>query len=63
MTLQLGHCESRSEIYRNFSYVVLEKAGDDHLDRSCEMRRVKRGKGQPIFCKTGEGQMGWSLLV
>jgi hypothetical protein len=41
MVLKLGHFESRSEIPGNFSYVLLEKAGDDHLDRSCEMRRVK----------------------
>jgi hypothetical protein len=41
MVLKLRHFESRSEIPENFSYVVLEKAGVDHLDRSCEMRRVK----------------------
>jgi hypothetical protein len=38
MVLKLRHLESRSEILENFSYVVLEKVGADHLDRSCEMR-------------------------
>ena len=60
--LKLGHFESRSEIHGNFSYVVLEKAGVDHLERSCEMRS-QEGKGQPIYCKTGEGQLDWSLLA
>ena len=32
MVLKLGHFESRSEIYGNLSYVVLEKAGVDHSD-------------------------------
>jgi hypothetical protein len=42
MVLKLGHFESRSEIHGNFSNMVLEKAGVDHLNRSCEMRRVKK---------------------
>jgi hypothetical protein len=41
MVLKLRHFESTSEIPGSFSYMVLEMAGDDLLDRSCEVHRVK----------------------
>jgi len=54
----LDGCESRAEIPREFWNVVLEKDGNDHLDRSCEKLSVTKSQGgeeYPTYSKQKEG--------
>jgi hypothetical protein len=60
MVLKPGHFgEKKSERTGKFSNVVLEKDGEEQLDRSCEKRssviQSQRGKEDPSYNEKGEG--------
>jgi len=59
--LKPGHFEKKktSETVGKFSNMVLEKDGEDQLDRSCKKRssvtRSQRGKEYPSYNEKSEG--------